>query len=527
MRRCQGDTLRLSVTCERQLPHLQLRLVTNLEQADPQDWQRLPFAPQADGSFLLEQRLEQRGLWQFRLQASLDAGKTWWWDCALYTWLMVEPAAVREVKMYSLIPTASGTIKDWIELLPEIASMGFNMIHLLPLTRMDVSRSPYSAHDLFSFDADYLDPKDKRDGAAQFDDFVAAAQQHELGICVDLVLNHVGIGSQIIHQRPEWIVADPTEHDGFKRAGWQGHGKWHKWGDLALLNYSHVDESCRRELWHYMLQYARFWATYAARTGGMIRLDNLHSTHDAFSRYVLHELRSEFPDLLIFAELFASQETNERLILDCGLNLLLGTQWEHHFVPELRRYLSWIHETGDRVRYFLPISTHDSGTPAEEFGDVMSTVPRYAISCFYGHGLTGLAQGVEYGNRKKIEFIDRSEPIRLDQAVDFRPIIREFHGLLDQHPVFHSIGNLRFVDDGHNAILGAWRRDPTDSSHGFLLCTNLDIFNAQTLYVNLEKHKLPKGTWHDVHGGDSVKTSGNRMTITLPPCGVCILRADG
>ena len=54
-----------------------------------------------------------------------------------------------------------------------------------------------------------------------------------------------------------------------------------------------------------------------------------------------------------------------------GIDLILATPWDNRFVPQLREYLKWIHSVSEHV-IFMPIMLHDSGSPAQEFGAVMT-----------------------------------------------------------------------------------------------------------------------------------------------------------
>ena len=121
-----------------------------------------------------------------RLQCGFDRGKRWFWDRVPFTHVAVDPPRVRDIRMYTLLPAASGSIGGWAKVLDHAASMNFNMIHLLPVTRLSDSGSPYAAGDLFSIDPSYLDPEKKADGLGQFEDFVEGARRKGIGLCIDL-----------------------------------------------------------------------------------------------------------------------------------------------------------------------------------------------------------------------------------------------------------------------------------------------------------------------------------------------------
>ncbi len=465
-----------------------------------------------DGHYRTTLRCDHAGVVRFKVRYRA-LGK-WHWDHVPYCYVMVDPSHLDRVRMYTLVPIASGKIRDWAARLPEIASMGFNMLHLLPITRMGASESPYAAYDLFTIDPRFLDPEDGRDGHAQFGDFITALKQHGIGLCVDLVLNHIGVDSKITETHGgDWLAEDPHEQDGIKRAGWQGADVFHRWEDLALLNYEPFDSRAGSRLWATMLRYAQYWAGFAAETGGVLRLDNLHSSHRQFVTWAMRRIFSRYPALIVLGEVFTDEASIRRLTRDVGLHLILATQWEHKFVPELRSYLSYLHRTARRVRHYFPISSHDSGVPAKEYGDVRSTAPRLVVSALLGPGPTGIVQGVERGVLEQIRFIGGPSEVMLSRDVDFRPLIRSLFQLVDAHVALRVAGNLAFFDAGHHAILAAARHDPNTQLAEVLVCVNLDIHAAQTLECDLTS-VAPEGTrYRDATSGETLRSG--RVSITL------------
>jgi len=483
-----------------------------------EQWRDLAFTAEEEGDFSCELHIERPGRYLLDVRYTVD-GKRWMRDRNDYSYLLVDPEPCRLLKMYSFLPRLAGTIRDWEQDFERIRDMGFTMVHLLPVTVQDISNSPYAARDLFAIDRRYLNPDDQRSGLEQFDDLVDRMCELNLGLCVDLVLNHVGVTSVIARRRPEWIEVDPDEHDGLQRNGWWDGNTFHKWGDTVKLNYAHAHPPTRKTLWRYMKQYAYFWAEWANRTGGMIRLDNLHSSHYDFIRELLRDLRDRYPELIVQGEFFDAHQKTIQRVRDYGLNLLLATPWEVRFVPQLRQYMRFVHDQSQRVRYLFPVTSHDSGTPASEFGNVQATVPRYVLCALGGSGQTGMCMGVEYGVGEKLEFIGEPKRADFDTGHDFSPWIRRVNELLQQHSTFSNCGNIRFVDDGHDAIIAMWRHNPFGEER-FLILANLDIFHRQRLRIDLKQHDLPlRGcTLHDRLGTRHLSVIGQRLELSLKPC---------
>ncbi|MEI6515794.1 MAG: alpha-amylase family glycosyl hydrolase [bacterium] len=518
----RDDPLDLTVTLNAHNGHPPLVMLhTDIGETGPGEWRDIPFSSTDEKVFRLTLTIPRCGLYRFRIKYSLDGGDQWFWDRAPHSCLMVDPPSMRSVRLYTLIPSASGTISDWKRLLPHIAGMGFDAIHLLPISQMGYSESPYAATNLFDVEARYRDPDDPRSTLDQFEDFVEECRKHNIRLCLDLVLNHVAIDSQMTHARPDWIVPDDAEPDGFKRAGcWHMHS-WIRWEDLAPIHYDHPNNFVRNDIWDYMKQYAAFWSNYAAYTGGMVRFDNLHSSNAEFVADLSASLRESFPDLVIFGEYFTDELTLERTVPEWGINLLLANSWEYPFGPQFRHYIGYLHNVAGRLRHLCAITTHDTGVPAQLFGSSRSVMPRYAICALYTMGQTGLVQGVEAGVTERIPFIGQARKLDLPPHPEYCDFISRINAILVSRPVFAQGGNLTFVDGGHEAILGAFRRDLTGKGRHVLLLSNLDIDNRQAVMINLANCQLSYPlTLREVSTGETIQILSPEFEMVLESCGV-------
>jgi Glycogen debranching enzyme, glucanotransferase domain len=526
-RACQGEVLVLTITSQDPLPdNVLASLVTTLNSNGGDAWDQVPFMRADARTLICRVTPDHPGLHSFRAEFSLDRGATWLWDTVPDAWILIDPPQVDGLRIYTLIPAVSGTVADWKADLTRIHEMGFNAVHLLPVTTLDTSESPYAAKDLFDIDHRYLIEGSRQDGLSQLEDYVEAARALDIRLCFDLVLNHVGVLSTMARRAPDWIVPDQNQPDGFQRARYWSNQGWRTWDDLVLINYEHPSEAIRSEIWAYMTEYVLFWAKYAHDTGGFVRFDNLHSSDPDFVGALTAALHWEYPEVGILAEYFTDECTLLNTGPKWGLNLNLATPWNYKFVPQLREYLNYIHRVSKHIRYFMPITSHDSGAPAQEFGSVDSTVPRYVAAALLGTGATGIPQGVEFGEKERINFIGRQPKMLYPAQPRFARFIGRVNAILAEYPAFRRGENCRFVDDGHPAVIAAFRRETGTQAFGFLVVCNFDTRGPQRIAIDLAPVLGSDGPFscNELLTGRSQIVPHPRLELLLPPCAAQVLR---
>ena len=525
-RACQGEILTLTIITEGPLPeNVHARLVTTLNSKKGNVWVEVPFVHVNERTLMCHVMPEYPGLRSFRAEFSLDNGGTWHRDTVPDAWVLVDPPPVDGLRLYTLIPTVSGTVADWQADLKRIRGMGFNAIHLLPVTTLDTSESPYAAKDLFDIDPSYLVETLRQDGLSQLEEYVEEARVLNIRLCFDLVLNHVGVNSTMASRAPDWIVPDQNQPDGLKRARYWSAQGWRTWDDVVLINYEHPSDAIRAEIWAYMIAYALFWANFANDTGGFVRFDNLHSSDPDFVQALTTALHSEYPQVCILAEYFTDERTLLNTGSQWGLNLILATPWNYRFVPQLREYLRYVHSISEHVRYYMPITSHDSGAPAQEFGTSDATIPRYVAAALLGTGATGIPQGVEYGEKERINFIGRKPRMLYPAEPKFGRFIGRVNAILAEYPAFRRGGNCHFVDDGHPAVLAAFRREDGTRVFGFLVVCNFDTQSPQCITVDLTPMFGIDGpiSCGELLSGETQIFPQLRLELVLPPCTAQVL----
>ncbi len=467
------------------------------------------------------------GIYELKIRYSYDGGKKWLWNSIPDRKILVDPPGMKNLRIYTLIPNSSGSITDWKKKLTDIKKLGFNAVHLLPVTKMGKSESPYSAFDLFDIDPSYLDPSREESGLDQFEEFVEKAKKLGIRLYLDIVINHINPESIPAVECREWIKKDSGEKDGFKRAGCYHHNSWIRWDDLVLIDYDHPDPKVNYEIWNYMYHYVDFWANYADYTGGGLRFDNLHSSNSLFMVFLSGKLKNDYPDLILLGEYFTSTENFLKNVPHWQLNLVLGNPWEYRLLPDLRKYIKSIHNEGG-LKYLLPLTTHDTGTPSMEYGSPCSTVPRYMSYALCGTGQTGIVQGSETGIKDKIKFIGRNNVLDDSGENDYTREIFAVNKLLEKEHVFHDIGNLRFVDNNHPSVLAALRSD-IRGEDAWLLLANFDIHNNASIELHQRDFNLPIRMFvlEDIISGREISVSDMIFGFTLEPCGIMIFKIKG
>ncbi|QOV89199.1 alpha-amylase family glycosyl hydrolase [Humisphaera borealis] len=522
-----GSPFEVSIHASDKLPQgIRAVLVTSLNARGANDCVEVPMELVNDKTLFCRITPDRPGLFWFHAQASMDGGMTWIHDPIPDAWVLVDPPQVDHMRLYTLIPSVSGSIADWAADLKRIRDMGFNTVHLLPLTVLDTSQSPYSARELFDIDPMYGAADSYQSGLAQLENFVEVAKALGMRLCFDLVLNHVGVDSNIVKRAPEWIVPDQSSPDGLRRARYWCDKGWLSWDDLVLIDYEHPSRQIRADIWRYMTEYALFWANYASQTDGFIRFDNLHSSDKRFVDSVTESLRATYPNVGVIAEYFTDSSTLLSTIPQWNLNLILATPWDSKFVPQLREYIKYIHSVSEHVRFFMPVTSHDSGSPAQEFGSVQSTVPRYVAAALLGTGATGITQGVEWGIERKIEFIGKQPRVVPAECPQFAGFLRRVNDILVAEPAFRRGENCQFVDNNHHALMAAFRKDGRPGLPGLLVICNFDIGGEHAFEADLSPFLGETGPFNcvDLITGQERSFASSRISLTMAPCAACVLK---
>ena len=108
----------------------------------------------------------------------------------------------------------------------------------------------------------------------------------------------------------------------------------------------------------------------------------------------------------------------------------------------------------------------------------------------------------------------------------FGPFIQTVNRILTEHPAFRCGGNCEFVDNGHHAIIAAYRKEHAPRTGGYLVVCNFDIMGQQQIEIDLSSSIEGAGplAFVELISGKELSFPSRRVSLTLPPSGAMVLQ---
>jgi maltooligosyltrehalose trehalohydrolase len=188
------------------------------------------------------------------------------WTDAAWTGTPLEAAVLYETHVGTFTP--EGTLDAAAARLPELAELGVTVVELLPLASYPGSHgwgydgvAPYTVHEAYG-------------GPAALQRFVDTAHGHRLGVCLDVVYNHLGPDGNFLAELGPYF----TDHHATP------------WGQAVNLDGPDSDEVRR-----WLLDNVRLWLRDFHVDG--LRLDAVHELHDDSATHLLEEMSREVDEL--------------------------------------------------------------------------------------------------------------------------------------------------------------------------------------------------------------------------------------
>jgi glycogen debranching enzyme len=391
---------------------------------------------------------------------------------------------------YHVIPP-SGTFRDVIRKLDEIAALRVRILQLLPVhpvpttfARMGRFGSPFATGDYYTVDPAMAEFDKHTTPMGQFRELVDAAHARGMRVFLDMPANHTGWASALQNHHPEWF--QHTDDGDFVQPGAWGV----VWEDLVALDYSH------HSLWRYMGEVFLHWCRLGVDG---FRCDAGYMLPVGAWQYILAKVRCEYPDATFLLEgLGGPQATTETLLGEIGLDWAYSELFQNHGREAIVHYMA---KAWDVSRTFGTLAqfaeTHDNDRLAAQ-SPTYAKMRTALCALFADHGTFGITNGVEWFATEKVDVHGASD-LNWGSAENQCDHLRRLHAILETQPCFQPGASCRFLhtDDGEALVLcrHAANGDVT------LVLVNQDCENE----CRAEWHDLgceAVDVWHDLLGGD-------------------------
>jgi starch synthase (maltosyl-transferring) len=406
-------------------------------------------------------------------------------------------------------PTRSATFDEAAEMLPYVASMGFDVLYLPPIH--PIGRSFRKGRNN-AVAADAGDPGSPwAIGAAEgghtavepglgtlddFDRFVAAAAAQRLEIALDIAFQ-ASPDHPYVSEHPEWFRHRP---DGTIK---YAENPPKKYQDIYPFDFESADW---QSLWRELKGIIEFWI---ARGVKIFRVDNPHTKPFAFWRWALGEIRAAHPDTIFLSEAFTRPKIM-RYLAKAGFSQSYTYFTWRNGKDEIEEYFTELTQTPVReyMRPNLFANTPDILHAYLQTGGRAAFAVRLVLAATLGASY-GIYSGFELAENTPVrpgseEYLDSEKyqyKVRdFTRGDSLAELIARVNAVRREHRALQFDHGLRFHETDNPQLL-CYSKRPPGGGDPVLMVVNLDPFNMQHGHV-----RLPLADWNvPLDAGDAVQ----------------------
>jgi starch synthase (maltosyl-transferring) len=396
-------------------------------------------------------------------------------------------------------PGRHGTFKDCEAWLPDIASMGFDVLYLPPIHPIghtfrkgknnSVLAQPDDVGSPWAIGAEEGGHTSVHPQLGTLDDFrrlVAKAQEYGMEVALDIAFQ-CSPDHPYTREHPEWFRRRP---DGTIQ---YAENPPKKYQDIYPFDF---ETSQWRELWAELRRVFAFWIQQGVR---IFRVDNPHTKALPFWQWVIGSLKEEYPDVLFLAEAFTRPQVMYRLA-KLGFSQSYTYFTWRNTKQELTDYFTEL--TGSEERdYFRPNLWPNTPDILPEFlqvGGHPAFMIRLILAATLGsnYGVYGPAFELcenaaaapgseEYLNSEKYELKHRD----LNWPLSLKNLMARINQIRRDNPALQSNHNLRFHETD-NPLVICYSKSTGDLANTIVVVVNLDPLHTQPAWINLDLERL-------------------------------------
>ncbi len=398
-------------------------------------------------------------------------------------------------------PGRSATFREAEARLPEIASMGFDVVYLLPIHPIGTSHrkgrnnaltagpgDPGSPYAIGSEEGGHKAVHPELGTLEDFRHFVGACREHGMEVALDFAIQ-CSPDHPYIKEHPEWFRFRP---DGTIK---YAENPPKKYQDIVNVDWESEDW---KALWQEWLDVVLFWVEQGVKA---FRVDNPHTKPLPFWEWLIREVQDEHPDVVFLSEAFTRPRRLE------GLAKLGFTQSYTYFTwrntkYELTEYLRELtqEEPKEYLRPNFFANTHDilphilqfGGRPAFQMRFVLAATLSSVYGIYNGYEL---CENTPRGEPGTTVYYQDSEVYEhkvwdWDRPGNIKDYIKAINGIRCENPALHELTNLSFHNAPDDNILFYSK---TSDDNTVLVAVNLDPFASHDAHLELPLETLGIG----------------------------------
>jgi starch synthase (maltosyl-transferring) len=427
-------------------------------------------------------------------------------------------------------PAKSGTFLDCVKRLPDIKSMGFDVIYLPPIHPIGSTNrkgknnslaadkdAPGSPWAIGNQEGGHKSIHPDLGTMKDFENFLAAARDFGIEIALDFAIQ-CSPDHPYVKSHPDWFYKLP---DGSIR---YAENPPKKYQDIYPINFNCADW---KALWKELKSVVEFWIKKGIT---IFRVDNPHTKPLRFWEWLISEIQNDYPEVIFLAEAFTKPHKmkflaksgftqsytyftwrNAKWELREYLNELATTETSHYFRP------NFFTNTPDILHEFLQRGAPNSFKIRLVLAGTLS--PSYGIYSGYElcENVPREPGSEEYLNSEKYEQKTRD----WDQPGNIKDFIARFNHVRAKQPALKQFKNIKFYDTLNEQIL-AYGKWSADKSNVIVTVMNLDPFNVQEDLLHFPFWDFDLEFWHtyqmiDLLSGEKYDWRGEHQYIRLNP----------
>jgi starch synthase (maltosyl-transferring) len=388
-------------------------------------------------------------------------------------------------------PTRSGTFREAEARLPEIESMGFDVLYLPPIHPIGRTHrkgpnnsltpspgDPGSPWAIGATEGGHTAVEPGLGTLEDFDRFVSVANRLGLEVALDIAFQ-ASPDHPWVREHPEWFKHRP---DGTIK---YAENPPKKYQDIYPFDF---DTPARQSLWHALRDVFLFWIEHGVT---VFRVDNPHTKSFRFWEWCIADIKRDHPQAIFLSEAFTRPKVMRYLAKSGFTQSYTYYTWRNS-AHELREYLTELTRT--EVREYMrpnffantPDILHEylqaGGRPAFEVRLVLAATLSASYGIYSGYELCENVP-VRHGSE---EYLDSEKyqlrPRDFNQPNTLKELIGQINRIRRQHPALQQNNTLAFHDTDNGALLCYSK---TSGSDRVFVVANTDPYHRQHGHVRV------------------------------------------